>query len=197
MSSRVIALLLVVMSGVLQVGLVIPTHRQVIAHGEEYRRLREAVREARRELAEQEGRAAARSRVSGILAVRQAVSGRNALRGPAFRAAGLGGGPSASQRASRGQPAVTARRRNLPAGCLGPVSGRRRLAGDLARPESGLVLETLSFRSDRDGVSLDVQGQRLGRCLERPGGGRDARRDRGLAGLGGRWSPGPPPSPER
>ncbi len=161
MTPRVLAALLLVASGLLQVGLVVPTRRQAIAAEDEYRRLRDQARKDREELEEAQARAAPRSRAAAILAQVSAPADETLADLRAELLETVDGFPVRDVRLEVSpQPPPVAGRFGL--GALGSFRSVVTLAGALARPESGMVLERVAFRSAPDGVALEVQGLRVG-----------------------------------
>jgi hypothetical protein len=156
-----LATLVLAAAGLLQVALVMPTRRQVIASEDEYRRLRDQARKAEQELTEARARVAPRSRASALLARATAPADEALAELRAELLETIESFPVHGVRLEVGpQPPPLVGRFRL--GATGTFRSVVALAGDLARPESGMVLEQVTFRAAPDGVTLEVQGLRVG-----------------------------------
>ena len=161
MTPRLFAVLLLAGAGLVQVGVAIPARRQVVASQGEFRRLRDQARSAREELAEAQARLAPRSRAIAILSRASGPAGEALAELRAELLESVESFPVRDVRLEVSpQPPPLAGRFRL--GASGPYRSVVALAGDLARPESGMVVEQVALRPGRGGVTLDVQGLRVG-----------------------------------
>ena len=160
MKARWLAALLVVAGLGLYAAVGVPMQRQAAATGDEYKRARDEARDIRTRLARLERRDAAHLRATTALpaaatpadtvrAVRRVVV-------QTLQEAQVGGvrlGVSAARAPYAARVRLSAE---------GPFAQVVSLAGLLARPERGLVLEKVRFSPRGDRVSLDLEGVTLG-----------------------------------
>jgi len=159
MIARWIAAALVAVGVVLYAAVAVPMRRQAQAAADDYRRARDEARDMRARLARLERRDAAHLRAASALAgatpagtvrtVRRSVV--QTLQGA--RVSGVRLGVSAAR-------APFAARVHLSA--FGSFPEVVTLAGLVARPETGVVLERIRFAPRGDGVALDLDGVTLG-----------------------------------
>ena len=159
MIARWIAAALVTVGVVLYAAVAVPMRRQAQVAADDYRRARDEARDMRARLARLERRDAAHLRAASALAgatpagtvrtVRRSVV--QTLQGA--RVSGVRLGVTAVRAPYAARVHLTA---------SGSFSEVLSLAGLVARPETGVVLERIRFGPRGDGVSLDLDGVTLG-----------------------------------
>jgi hypothetical protein len=156
MRARWLAALLVAAAGGLYVAVGLPMQRQATAAADEYKRARDEARDIRARLARLERRDAAHARAAAALpaaatpadtvrAVRRVVV--QALQ--EAKVAGVRLGVSSARAPYAARVRLSAE---------GPFAQVVSLAGLLARPDRGLVLERVRFAPRGDRVGLDLEG---------------------------------------
>ena len=160
MIARWIAAALVAVGLVLYAAVAVPMRRQAAAAADDYRRARDEARDMRARLARLERRDAAHLRAASALA--GATPGGHRARRcgvPWCRRCRARASP-ASGWASRPARSPYAARVRLSA--IGSFPEVMALAGRVARPETGVVLERIRLTPRGDGVALDLDGVTLG-----------------------------------
>ncbi|PYQ20319.1 MAG: hypothetical protein DMF81_18990 [Acidobacteria bacterium] len=161
MTIRWAAIVLLMLAGVLYLGAAMPLQTQAGAASEQYRQARDQLRDARRRLATLERRNATRARAQAALGAARSAHGgglREVRRGVVelvtrahVSAVRLGVRPGAP-------PASAA----VGLSAEGSFADVIQLAGELARPGSGLVLDRVRVTSRPPRVALDVDAAGLG-----------------------------------
>ena len=159
MTARRGAVILLMVAAAIYAGLALPARRAAAEAGDEYRRARERRREAFGRLARIERLEAARQRAAASVtaspAATQAGSAPVALRRSVL--ASLEGSGASNVRL-----AVHAGRRPVAAtfqlSARGPFLEAVRLAGHVARPGTGIVLQSVRFTPNAADVSFELNG---------------------------------------
>ena len=159
MIARGIAAGLVAVGIVLYAAVAVPMRRQAAAAADDYRRARDEARDMRARLARLERRDAAHLRAASALAGATPAGTVRAVRRSVVqtlqnvRVSGVRLGVTAAR------SPYTARVRLTAAGSIPEVVA---LAGLVARPETGVVLDRVRLTPRGDGLALDLDGVTLG-----------------------------------
>ena len=159
MIARWIAGVLVALGIVLYAAVAVPMRRQAQAAADDYRRARDEARDMRARLARLERRDAAHLRAASALAGATPAGTVRTVRRSVVqtllsaRVSGVRLGVTAAR------PPFAARVRLSAFGSFPEVVA---LAGLVARPETGVVLERVRFGPRGDGVTLELDGVTLG-----------------------------------
>jgi hypothetical protein len=157
--ARWIAGVLVALGIVLYAAVAVPMRRQAQAAADDYRRARDEARDMRARLARLERRDAAHLRAASALAGATPAGTVRTVRRSVVqtllsaRVSGVRLGVTAAR------PPFAARVHLTAVGSFPEVVA---LAGQVARPETGVVLERVRFGPRADGVTLDLEGVTLG-----------------------------------
>jgi hypothetical protein len=159
MIARGIAAALVAGAIVLYSAVALPMRRQAAAAADDYRRARDDARDMRARLARLERRDAAHLRAATALAGATPAGTVQKVRRSVVQTL-------QSARVSSVRLGVTAARAPYAArvhlSAVGPFPEVVALAGLIARPETGVVLERVRLGPRADGVMLDLEGVTLG-----------------------------------
>jgi hypothetical protein len=157
--ARWIAAALVAVAVVLYAAVAVPMRRQAQAAADDYRRARDEARDMRARLARLERRDAAHLRAASALAGTTPAGTVRTVRRSVVQTL-------LSARVSGVRLGVTAARAPFAARVRLSASGSFpevvSLAGLVARPETGVVLERIRFAPRGDGVTLELDGVTLG-----------------------------------
>jgi hypothetical protein len=165
MNARRLAAALLVVAAIVYGGLGLPARRSAAAAGDEYHRVRDRRREALARLDKLERREDARRRAAAALAGARAAPSPGpggllvALRRSVL--ASLAGSGTSNVRlvVQEGHAPVAA---TLQLAAEGTFADAVRLAGHVARPGMGIVLQTVRFSPRPTGVLLELNGLSLG-----------------------------------
>jgi hypothetical protein len=159
MIARWIAAALVVAGVVLYATVAVPTQRQAAAAADEYRRARDEARDIRTRLARLERRDAAHIRASTALAAATPGGTVRAVRRSVVQTLQNAGVSGVRLSVLPGRPPYAARVR---LSASGPYAEVMALAGRLAHPETGVVLERVRLSPRGGAVALEIDGVTLG-----------------------------------